>query len=318
MTRQHPWNIFLFAFGCVVLAPAMVNAAAYRMTIKSLPELGAKCVSTAGGPFVAGMRVFIWDCSAGLAQALDYDDQTQELKLGGNCLEVFGRGDTQNAIAVGKCNASAAQHWTMAASKDNYQVVSASGLCVTIANGVIANGTPLDVAKCAPDNTAQVWALFQASDSPAAQTSPSQPSGPGQASPAVAAILERHGLMGTFAEDCKKDPSDTNQYIVHRAVGGGLVGRDQMKDRTVRAYAALVENAEELSANDIAMNIAITESVNAEMMGWKMHLITRVDDNRIRLMQSGALTGPYAGRTNIFAGKASGGGAETRWLTKCK
>ena len=318
MKCQRSWSVFLFAVGCVALAPAVVKAAAYRMTVKSPPELGGKCVSTTGEPFVQGMRVFIWDCTAGLAQMLDYDDQTRELKFGANCVEVLSRGDAQNAIAVGKCNGSAAQHWTMAASKDNYQIVSANGLCANIANGVIANGTPLDVTICAPDNLKQVWALFQASEASAGEAPAIQTSTPAQTPAALKAILERHDLMGTFAEDCGKDPSDTNQYIVHRVADAGRVERNQMKDRNARSYAALVENAEELSANDVAMNIVIMETVSAQMKGWKMHLITRVDDNRIRLMQSGPLTGPYAGRTTIFAGKAANGGGETHWLTKCK
>ena len=319
MRRRRFWCVVLAAIAFAAAIPAAAKAAAYRMTIKSAPQAGEKCVSTATGPFVQGMRVFIWDCSANLAQILDYDDQTQDLKFGANCVEVVGRGGAgPDIIAVGKCTGSASQHWTMTAIKDNYQIVNGNGLCLAISDGVVTNGTPLALSKCAPEKPVQVWALFQASDATAAQPSPNQPSSSGQTPPAVAAIFERHGLMGTFAEDCKKDPSDTNQYIVHRALGGGRIGRDQMKDRNARSYVALVEDAEELSANDVAMNIAITESLNAQMNGWKMHLIMRVDDNRMRLMQSGALTGPHAGRTNVFAGKATGGGAETRWLTKCR
>jgi hypothetical protein len=318
MRGRCSWFVLFVAIAFAMAVSATARATAYRMTIKSVSEAGEKCISTATGSFVQGMRIFIWDCSQNLPQILDYDDQTQALKFGANCVEVVARGGGQDIIAVGKCTNSASQHWIMATTKDNYQIVNANGLCLEISNGVVANGTPLALSKCTPEKSVQLWALFQASEAPAAQSSSNQPSSLGQASPAVAAILERHGLMGAFAEDCKKDPSDTNQYIVHRAIGSGRVGRDQMKDRTVRSYAALVEDAEELSANDIAMNIAITESVNAQMTGWKMHLIMRVDDNRIRLMQSGALTGPYAGRTNIFAGKAAGGGAETRWLTKCR
>lgn len=320
MTIMKVKRIGFFVLSIAALAatmPAGASAAAYQMTIKSSPVIGEKCVSAAGGPFVQGMRVFIWDCGQNLTQILGYDDQTRELKFGANCVEVMGRGGAQDVIAVGKCAGSASQRWTMTAAKDNYQILNANGLCLEISDAVVANGTPLTLSKCAADKPIQVWALFQASDVPGA-ASLSVQSGTGQTSPAVMTIFERHGLLGTFAEDCKKDPSDTNQYIVHRTIGTGRIGRDQMKDRTVRSYAALVEDAEELSSNDVAMTIAITESVNTQMTGWKMHLIMRLDDDRMRLMQSGALTGPYAGRTNIFAGKASGGGGETRWMTKCK
>src|SRR3954467_15060127 len=116
MKYQRLWGAFLLAVGFMALMPANVEAAAYRMTVKSLPERGDKCVSTAGGPFVPGMRVFIWDCSPAFAQILDYDDQTQELKFGVNCVEV----QSQDVIAVGKCNGGATQHWTMVAKQDNY------------------------------------------------------------------------------------------------------------------------------------------------------------------------------------------------------
>src|SRR3954467_10670947 len=115
MKCQRFWRVFLFALCCIALLPATVEAAAYRMTVKSPPALGGKCVSTANGPFVQGMRVFIWDCSTAFVQNLDYDDQTQELKFGANCVEV----QSQGVIGVGKCNGSAVQHWTMAPSKDN-------------------------------------------------------------------------------------------------------------------------------------------------------------------------------------------------------
>jgi hypothetical protein len=315
--RYSSW-VVIFAVSLALAVPTIARAAAYRMSIKSVPEAGEKCVSTAGGSFVQGMRLFIWDCGQNLAQAWDYDDQSRELKVGANCVETIGRGGGQDVITVGKCGGGASQRWTMTASKDNYQIINANGLCLEISDGVIANGTPLTLSKCAAEKSIQVWALFQASNAPAGSPSTVQSSVTGQTSPAVATIFERHGLMGTFAEDCRKDPSDTNQYIVHRMIGAGLIGRDQMKDRTARSYAALVEDAEELSANEVAMTIAVTESLNAQMMGWKMHLIMRLDDNRMRLMQSGPLTGPYAGRTNIFAGKASSGGGETRWMTKCK
>jgi hypothetical protein len=51
------------------------------------------------------------------------------------------------------------------------------------------------------------------------------------------------------------------------------------------------------------MNLLITESTNAQMKDWRIHLVTRIDGNRIRLMESGPLSGPYAGQKNIIAGR---------------
>jgi hypothetical protein len=78
-----------------------------------------------------------------------------------------------------------------------------------------------------------------------------------------------------------------------------------------------VDSAEELTSNDIGMNVSVTETTIAAIKDLRMHLVTRIDGNRIRLMESGALSGPNAGSTNIFAGKAANGGGETHWLTKC-
>lgn len=177
----------------MVLWPAGVEAAAYKMTVKSPAELGGKCVSTASGPFVPGMRVFIWDCSTAFAQNLDYDDQTQELKFGANCVEIQG----QDVIAVGKCNGSAVQHWTMVPSKDNYQIVSATGLCFDISNDVVANGTPLRASRCASGAAGMVWELFQASPVAAATAAAAPaPSPPPAAAQPVARIPS---LDGTYS-----------------------------------------------------------------------------------------------------------------------
>jgi hypothetical protein len=311
MKFHRLWNAVLFAMLCAVVAPTVVVAATYQMTLKSTPETGGKCVSASNGPFVEGMPVFIWDCNAALAQTLFYDDQTQELKFGANCVEVLGRGNVRDAIGVGKCNGGDNQHWNMIANNDYYQIVGASSLCLDISNGT-ANGKPLDLAECTPNSVVELWTRLQGSETSPAQSVPAQPSS------AVQDILKRHGLMGTFAEDCTKDPSDNNQYIVHRVLDAERVERDQMKSRGARSYAALVDNAEELTPNDVAINILITETTITDMKDWRMRLVTRIDGNRIRLMESGALSGPYAGRTNIFAGRAANGGDETRWLTKCQ
>jgi hypothetical protein len=223
----------------------------------------------------------------------------------------MGQGNAQDPIGLGTCHGAVTQRWSMVANKDNYQIVGVNSLCLDISNGVAANGTPLDLSKCVSDNTVELWALFQAPDESAAQSA-------AQTTNSTRSVLERHGLMGTFAEDCTKNPSDSNQYVVHRPLDAERVERNQMKSPTVRSYTALVEKAEELTSNEVAMNIIITETVITQMKDWRMHLVTKIDGNRIRLMESTPLSGQYAGRANISAGRAAGGGEETHWLTKCK
>jgi Ricin-type beta-trefoil lectin domain len=307
---NRPWPAALLGALCAMTALG-VEAATYQMNIKSVPEAGGKCVSTPDGQFVEGIRVFIWDCNAPLAQTLTYDDQTQQLKFGVHCVQALGQGNPRDAIGVGTCNGSVSQRWSMVPAKDNYQIIGPGNLCLNISNGVTANGTPLELAACTPNNAVELWALYQASNAPAASNA-------GQASSSVQTIFERHGLVGTFAEDCTKDPGDSNQYIVHRVIDASHVERDQMKSRSVRSYAAFVDNADEVSSNEVGMNMLITESTNAQMKDWRMHLVTRIDGNRIRLMESGPLTGPYAGQNNIVAGKTTNGGTETHWLKKCQ
>ena len=251
-----------------------------------------------------------------LRRILVYDDQTQQLKFGANCVEVLGRGNPQDAIVVGSCNGTVTQRWSMMATRDVYQIVGVNGLCLDISNGVIANGTPLDLVKCAASNAIQIWVLFQAADMTNVAAAPHS-AAPALPAIALPAIFDRHGLIGTFAEDCAKDPSDTNQYILHRVLDAAHVERDQLKSRAVRVYAALVDSADEVAANDVGMNMVIMETTIPQLKDLRMRLVTRVDGNRIRLMQSGALSGPNAGQNNIVAGKTTGGGTETHWLTKC-
>ena len=76
MKFQRLWITVLFGVLCAAVVTRDVEAATYQMNVKSAPEAGGKCVSTPDGQFVEGMRVFIWDCNAPLAQTLFYDDQT--------------------------------------------------------------------------------------------------------------------------------------------------------------------------------------------------------------------------------------------------
>jgi hypothetical protein len=302
----------VFAALGAAVATGDVEAAGYQMNVKSVPEAGGKCVSTPDGQFVEGMRVFIWDCNAPLAQTLSYDDQTQQLKFGVHCVQVLGGGSPRDAVGVGTCNGGVSQRWSMVPARDNYQIIGIGNLCLNISNGVTANGTPLELSPCVPTSAVQLWTLYQAANASAGASSMVS------ASSSVQNIFERHGLIGTFAEDCAKEPSEANQYIVHRPIDANHVERDQMKSRSVRSYAGFVDNADEATSNDVGMNLLITESANAQMKDWRMRLVTRIDGNRIRLMESGPLTGPYAGQKNIVAGKTTNGGTETHWLRKCQ
>jgi hypothetical protein len=312
MKFHRQWIAVLFGGLCAAGLTRDLEAASYQMNIKSAPEAASKCVSTPDEQLVEGMRVFIWDCNAPLAQTLSYDDQTKQLKFGLHCVEVLGQGSPRDAVGVGTCNGSASQRWNMVKIRDEYQIVGAGDLCLNISNGVTANGTPLELAACVSNSAVELWELYEASNTSAISSSLVRTSN------SVQNVFERHGLIGTFAEDCTQEPSDGNQYIVHRVIDANRVERDQMKSRSVRSYAGFVDNADEVASNEVGMDMLIAESTNAQMKDWRIRLVTQIDANRIRLMESGPLTGPYTGQKNIVAGKTPNGKAETHWLRKCQ
>src|SRR5689334_12768503 len=74
-------------------------------------------------------------------------------------------------------------------------------------------------------------------------------------SPAHAAsikeVFEKHGLIGTFAWDCSKQPSgDGNWYFVNRVMDADHVQRDYMTGPTQRAWYIVLDKAEEINANE--------------------------------------------------------------------
>jgi uncharacterized membrane protein YgcG len=191
--------------------PTSVSATTYDMTVQSVPEAGGKCVSLPNGPSVEGMRVLIWDCNSFLGQTLVYNDQTQELKFGTNCIEVIGNGDAQDAVGVGTCNGVVAQRWSMVSIKDNYQIIGVNNLCLDIADAVIANGTPLDLLPCAPDKAPELWVLYQATD-PSTQTAANQTNPAGGAGA---------GSQSGSGADPKNSASSSNSGSSSGPSGGG-------------------------------------------------------------------------------------------------
>ena len=194
-----------------VAVPTAVFATTYDMTVQSVPEAGSKCVSLPNGPSAEGMRILIWDCNGFLGQALVYNDQTQELKFGTNCIGVIGNGNAQDAVGVGSCNGVVTQRWSMVPIKDRYQIIGVNNLCLDIADAVIANGTPLDLLPCSPDKAPELWVLYQASD-PSTQTASNQTNPAGGAGA---------GSQSGSAADPKNSASSNNPGSSSGPSGGG-------------------------------------------------------------------------------------------------
>jgi hypothetical protein len=160
------------AIVCVAMAPASVKADSLRMMVQSVPEAGAKCLDA--HDLVPGTGMRIWGCNNTVAQILSYDETSQELKIGGLCIESRGRGDPQDAVGLGNCNGGANQHWRMVETSGNYRIVGGNDLCIAIKGADTADGAPLNIENC-QDRANQRWLLVEAPavvvDAPAVEPS---------------------------------------------------------------------------------------------------------------------------------------------------
>lgn len=183
----------------VFLAAAIstsASATSGRMTIQSHPDVGAKCVDVPYAQFSRGMRLQMWNCGkivvwgqpnsevtlgvarkygrseirvrlgeapvdGSAAQAFTYDEKSQQLRIGGLCVESWGRGEAQDAVGLGACSNGDNQHWKLIQSGQYQQIVGTKGLCLEPRNGAKDDGVPLDIAECAGGRAQQLWTLKQ-------------------------------------------------------------------------------------------------------------------------------------------------------------
>ena len=130
------------------------------------------------------------------------------------------------------------------------------------------------------------------------------------------AIMEKRGLLGTWAYDCGKRATPVNHYVVYRALDEQRVQRDTMHGPTRRERAGLVESAVELSPHEIQ----ITEVLKTEKGEEVRDVATRrIEGNRQRAMEW-----TQNGEKHIAAGRylktklnGSWGGKPTDWLYRC-
>jgi hypothetical protein len=155
-------NVVLAAMLCLTLTSASADAGTLQMVIQSHPDVGGKCISVPNRQFSDGMRLHTFDCRNSPAQIFLYDDQSQELKVGGKCVTSWGRGDPQDAVGLESCDGGANQHWRMIASKDYYQIVGTKNLCLEVRYGVKDSGAALDIMDCDANRPQRLWALLEA------------------------------------------------------------------------------------------------------------------------------------------------------------
>lgn len=159
MNRIRQLSLFA-AFG-VVLAWAPAAAAPLRMVIQSHADMGGKCLDIPLGVYSPGMRLQTWRCWNAQHQVFVYDDQTQELKIGGFCVTSWGRGDQQDAVGIATCEGGANQHWKMQAVGDYYQIIGINSRCLELRYQIKDDGAPLDIQDCDAGRPWRLWALVE-------------------------------------------------------------------------------------------------------------------------------------------------------------
>jgi hypothetical protein len=90
-------------------------------------------------------------------------------------------------------------------------------------------------------------------------------------------MFERLGMLATFSIDCSLPPSDSNGYIVYRAMDGARVQRDTMTSQTNRMFVSVAETASHSGMNEI--------TINGSADGKRLSYVLRLDGPRHRVMQ---------------------------------
>jgi hypothetical protein len=121
----------------------------------------------------------------------------------------------------------------------------------------------------------------------------------------VKAVFEKLDLLGRYGQDCAKPMAADNLYIVHQAVDGDRVRRDQFSGPTTRQLSLLVDRANSARATELTMS---------GMLADKRHnVVLRIDGKRMRVMESAQ----EGGATLVTGGRFTNGNAETPWFHQC-
>ncbi len=164
------------------------------MTIQSHPDVGARCIDVPYAQFFRDMGLQMWACNSVLvwgqpntevtlgivrktgrseirvrlgetatqgsvAQVFSYDEKIQEMKIGNLCVKSWGQGDPQDPVVLGECTGAPNQRWRLVPSGAYHQIVGVKDLCLEPRSAAKENGTPLDIAECAPNRPQQLWTL---------------------------------------------------------------------------------------------------------------------------------------------------------------
>jgi hypothetical protein len=123
----------------------------------------------------------------------------------------------------------------------------------------------------------------------------------------AADIMERWGLLGTWAVDCKRPPAINNTYLSYVKSGGGKVLHE-------RNFGNRRDSREVLSATvspEGRIEVTADFGRGGGMRRWSL---ARVPDGRIRTMASSRVDGTGA---TIRDGRFVSGGRSSPWMRRC-
>jgi hypothetical protein len=121
----------------------------------------------------------------------------------------------------------------------------------------------------------------------------------------VKATFERHDLIGIFAADCGSQASKANPFFVTRVLDDDHVQRDRMIGPSSRERFWIIDQARELTADEIYVSGKWDNGQSAESV-W------RFDGKR-----SVAVEHSTDGKKVIAGGKWVSNGQNVPWLSKC-
>jgi polyhydroxybutyrate depolymerase len=120
----------------------------------------------------------------------------------------------------------------------------------------------------------------------------------------VRQVFEKYDLLGTFAVDCGKPPSEENWYFVHEAISEDRIQRNMLTGPATRKFQFVYDQASELRQNEIA--------VHGARDGAPLDAIWHLERGR-QIETETTLRGVKV----IAAGKFLSNGREVPWTTKC-
>jgi hypothetical protein len=118
------------------------------------------------------------------------------------------------------------------------------------------------------------------------------------------ADFEKLGLIGTHTIDCAQPVSESNGYIVYRALDASRVQRDTMVGPTNRMFVSIAERSSATAPNEI--------TVDGTTEGKKLVYVIRLDGTKHRIW-----TWTEDGVKSVENGVWTERKYEMPWLSKC-